>query len=62
MTDGAETSKYTFRKQTHCFTCGNRIGQTKRICPTCGELQCSDACLDKHVKTMDWLPANASHR
>jgi predicted RNA-binding Zn-ribbon protein involved in translation (DUF1610 family) len=41
------------RRQTHCYTCGRRLGPARYECPTCGEISCSEECREKHIKTMD---------
>jgi hypothetical protein len=40
-------------KQTHCYTCGKKLGRVKYECPICREWQCSEECRTKHIATMD---------
>ena len=40
-------------QQTHCFTCGKKLGQVRYQCPICKEWQCSEECRQKHIETMD---------
>lgn len=49
----SEMSREAAANQTHCYTCGKRFRQIKYECPICAEWQCSEECLDKHIRTMD---------
>jgi hypothetical protein len=39
--------------QTHCYTCGKRLGYVRYECSVCRELQCSEDCRQQHMATMD---------
>lgn len=39
--------------QTHCYTCGGRLGHVRYECPTCQEMQCSEKCRANHIETLD---------
>ena len=40
-------------RQTHCYTCGNKLTGEAFECYVCHEWQCSKECLEKHSKTMN---------
>jgi lipopolysaccharide biosynthesis regulator YciM len=48
-----EINRELSAQQTHCYTCGKLLGDVRWECPTCRELQCSEACRTKHIADMD---------
>lgn len=39
--------------QTHCYVCGNPLGNIRWRCHICKELHCSEECRTKHMEAMD---------